>query len=103
MSVNTVHRKAKPKRADFRWEGRRFWIRSCDYYELWDGEYNRFVVFEVVDYETDEEYHGPEADENTDENYPINNKRWEDFMDKANKAGHRVLPIDPFYWDSCCF
>jgi hypothetical protein len=103
MSVNTVTRKQKPKRADFRWENRRFWIRSCDYYELWDGEYDRFVVYEVADYETDEEYCGPEADENADENYPINNDRWEDFMDKAYRAGSRVLPVDPYNWDSCCF
>ena len=100
MTIHTEHRKQKPKRADFRWEGKRYWISSCDYWSLWDGEYDEFVTFEVKDYETDEEYYGPEADEDADENYPINNKRWEDFMDKVHKVGHRVLPVDPYHFPS---
>lgn len=90
MTIHVEHRKQKPKRADFRWEGKRYWISACDYWSLWDGEYDEFVTFTVKDYETDEEYYGPENDD----------KKAMDFLDKVHHVGHRVLPVDPRHFPS---
>ena len=92
MTCHTAYRKQKPKRADFRWEGKRYWISECDYWELWNGEYDRFVTFAVKDYETDEEIFDPYGDDS--------HPQWLAFMDKVYQVGHRVLPVDPYNFDS---
>ena len=52
-------RKKKPKKPDFEYKGKQFWISNCDCIEMWDGEYGEYddplVFFGVLYFDTDKE------------------------------------------------
>ena len=95
-----AYRDKKPKRADFRFDGGRYWISSVEYIELWDGEYSTFFVFNVKDYETDEDFYLDDSEESGDPDYPLHDDKWMQFYDKVDKVGHRVFPVGSMFTPS---
>ena len=81
-----IYYREKPKRADFRLHGKRWWIESIQYYDLWDGEYVRFVAYNAKNFETNEDgYYYYDDDEDP---------KWLEFFDKVDEVGHKVMYPD---------
>jgi hypothetical protein len=82
MVIYTKKRK-KPKKADFVHNKVRYWISSGDYYLDWDGEYSTDLLYTVLEYETGKDV--------TCEDHTLSD---EEFMEKLERAGMRVMPFD---------
>lgn len=79
----------KPKKADFIFNNRRYWIDECYKHTDWtDGEYDRWVSYSVLNYETDEE---ETMDGFTDE-------QEEQFIDKLYEVGAKLFPYTYGDW-----
>ena len=80
MTYNSSGKRVKPKRADFVYKKKRYWISDYDSVELWTGEYDCMTSFTIRDYESDNEI-----------DYELLNED-DDFDEKAYNAGMRVFP-----------
>jgi len=81
-----INYRAKPKRADFRMHGKRWWIASIHYLEWWDDEYTRVVSYNAKNFETDEDAYYDYQDDK--------DPKWLEFFDKVDEVGHRVMYPD---------
>lgn len=90
MSNYTEYRFKKPKRADFRFDGGRYWIWKVELLVWWDGEYSHDTMHYVKDYETDEEVDVP---------YPDTDPRWEKWMQLVEEKGNWFLPLQNFSYE----
>lgn len=74
---NTIKRHRKPKKADFIFDNKRYWISGVSGMLLWDKEYISISWYDALHYEDDSE---PTSAEQTD-----------DFFEACEKAGRRVM------------
>lgn len=81
----------KPKRADFRYKNKRYWVKNYHAVDSSaEGEIDHWYQYTFLDYDTDEE---------VDEDIFYE----EDFMDKGYKAAERIFPpseldFPPYGW-----
>lgn len=72
----------KPKRADFRFKGRRLYFYDSETTSMWTGEYEYFRISYVKDFVTDEEFYAEDVYEG---------QEWEDYLEVFFKAEMRIF------------
>ena len=80
----------KPKKADFIFNKKRYWINECTKHTDWfNGEYLLWSTYNCLEYESDKEETMEEfTDEQTDT-----------FIEKLYKAGERIFPYTYGDWN----